>query len=73
MYILRSEKQDGSKLMFMPFEIVGICVWLWYFFQKHVVLQLISIYINSTVMLGPYVTDECLKQFFVCFPTLLRM
>ena len=27
MYILRTEKQDGSKLMFMPFEIVSICVW----------------------------------------------
>ena len=25
-YILRTEKQDGSKLMFMPFEIVSICV-----------------------------------------------
>ena len=27
MYILRTEKQDGSKLTFMPFEIVSICVW----------------------------------------------
>ena len=26
MYILRTEKQDGSKLTFMPFEIVSICV-----------------------------------------------
>ena len=25
--------QGGSKLMFMPFEIVRICVWLWYFFH----------------------------------------
>ena len=48
MYILRTEKQGGGKLMFMPFEIVSICVWLWYFFKKHVVLQLIHIYINST-------------------------
>ena len=48
MYILRTEKQGGSKLMFMPFEIVSICVWLWYFFQKHVILQLIHIYMNST-------------------------
>ena len=48
MYILRTEKQGGGKLMFMPFEIVNIFVWLWYLFQKHVVLQLIHIYINST-------------------------
>ena len=48
MYILRTEKQGGGKLMFMPFEIVSLCVWLWYFFQKHVVLQLIDIDINST-------------------------
>ena len=34
MYILRTEKQGGSKLMFMPFEIVSICVWLWYFFSE---------------------------------------
>ena len=26
--ILRTEKQDGSKLMFIPFETVSICVWL---------------------------------------------
>ena len=42
------KKQGGSKFMFMPFEIVSICVWLWYLFQKHVVLQLIHNYINST-------------------------
>ena len=48
MYILRTEMQGGGKLMFMPFEIVSICVWLWYFFQKHVVLQLIHNNINST-------------------------
>ena len=41
------KKQGGSKLMFMPFEIVSICVWLWYFFQKCVVLQLIHIFINN--------------------------
>ena len=27
LYILRTEKQDGSKRTFMPFEIVSICVW----------------------------------------------
>ena len=48
MYILRTEKEGGGTLMFMPFEIVSICVWLWSFFQKHVVLQLIYKYINST-------------------------
>ena len=47
MYISRTEKQGGSKLMFMPFEIVSICVWLWYFFQKHVP-QLVHNHINST-------------------------
>ena len=51
MYILRTEKQSGSKLMFMPFEIVSICVLLWYFFQKHVVLQLIHIYIKGFMSL----------------------
>ena len=57
--------------MLMPFEIVSICVWLWYFFQKCVVLQLIHIYINNT--LGLHVTNEGLEQLFVCFPTLRRM
>ena len=47
-YILRTEKQDRGKLMFMPFEMVSICVWLWYFFHKRVVLQLIHIDIKST-------------------------
>ena len=42
------KKHGGGKLMFMPFEIVSICVWLWYFFHKHVVLQLIHNYIDST-------------------------
>ena len=50
MYILRTEKQGGSQLMFMPFEIVSICVWLWHFFQKQVVLQLIHSKINSTCL-----------------------
>ena len=67
MYILRIEKQGGGKLMLMPFEIVCICAWLWYFFQKRVIMQLIHIYINCTC------SDECLEQFFVYFPTLLRM
>ena len=34
MYILRTEKQGGGKLMFMPFEIVSICVWLWYILRN---------------------------------------
>ena len=58
--------------MFMPFEIVSIRVWLWYCFQKHVILQLIHNYIKKH-MLGLHITDECLEQFFICFPTLLRM
>ena len=24
-------------------------------------------------MLGLHITDECLEQFFICFPNLLRM
>ena len=64
MYILRTEKQGGGKLMFRPFEIVYMCMAL-VLFQKHVVLQLIHNYINS--MLGLHITDECLEQFFICF------
>ena len=71
MYILRIEKQGGVKLMFMQFEIVSICVWFWYFYQKHV-LQLIHNNKNKH-MLGLHITNECLEQFFICFPTLLRM
>ena len=71
MYILRTEKQGGGKLMLMPFEIVSICAWLWYFFQKRVILQLI--HLHRLHMLRLHVTDECLEQVFVYFPTLLRM
>ena len=49
MYILRTVKQGGGKLMFMSFEIVSICVYgFGTFFQKRIVLQLIHIYINNT-------------------------
>ena len=36
MYILRTEKQGRSKLMFMPFDTVSIimCMALWYFFRN---------------------------------------
>ena len=47
MKISRTEKQGGSKLMFMSSEIVSICVYFDIFFQKPVVLQLIYIYINN--------------------------
>ena len=33
MYILRTVKLGGRKLMFTSFEIVSICVWLWYLFS----------------------------------------
>ena len=36
---LKDRKAGGGKLMVMSFEIVSICVWLWYSFQKRVVLQ----------------------------------
>ena len=47
--ILRTEKQGESKLMYMPlFEIVSIMCMALVLFQKHVLLQLIQIYINGT-------------------------
>ena len=72
MYILRREKQGGGKLMFMPFEVVSICVWLWYFFQKTCRTAAYS-HLHKYHMLGLHVIDVCLEQFFVCFPILLRM
>ena len=30
-------------------------------------------HLHKQHMLGLYVTDESLEQFFICFPTLLRM
>ena len=52
--------------MFMPFETVYMCMAL-VLFQKHVVLQLIHNYINST--LGLHITDECLEHsLFVFLP-----
>ena len=47
--------------MSIPLKIVSICALLWYIFQKHVVLQLIHIYINS-------ITDEC--SLFIFLPCL---
>ena len=34
--------------MFMPFEIVSLCVWLWYFFQK--LLGLNSILFDQSLL-----------------------
>ena len=67
MYILRTEKQGESKPMFMPFEIVSICVWLKFFFPEKCRTAAYSFTLKH--MLGLHVTDECLEQFFVCFPT----
>ena len=72
MYILRREKQGGSTLMFMSFEIVSICVWLWYFFSE-TCRTAAYLHLHKWHMLGLYVTDECLEQFFVCFLTVHRM
>ena len=72
MYILSTEKQVGSKLMFMPFEIVSICVWLWYFFSETCHTAANS-HLHKSHMLGLHVPDECLEQYFVYFPNLLRM
>ena len=72
MYILRTEKQGGDKLMYMPFEIVSICVWLWYFFSETCRTAAYS-QLHKQHMLGLQITDECLEQFFICFPTMLRM
>ena len=72
MYIVSTEKQDEDKLMFMPFEVVSICVWLWYFFSETCHTAANS-HLHKYHMLGLHVTDECVEQFFACFPTLLRM
>ena len=48
MYILRTKKQGGGKLMFMPFENSQYMCIAFVLFQKNVPLQLIHIYINST-------------------------
>ena len=72
MYILRTEKQGGGKLMVMPFEIVSICLWLWYFLSEICCTAAYS-HLHKQHMLRLHVTDECLEQFFVCFSTLLRM
>ena len=71
MYILWTEKQGGNKLMFMPFEIVSICVWLWYFSETFRTAA--YSHLHKKHMLGLHVDDECLEQFYVCFPTLFRM
>ena len=71
MSILRTEKQGGGKLMFMPFEIVSICVWLWYFSETCRTAAYSQL--HKQHMLGLQITDECLEQFFICFPTMFRM
>ena len=72
MCILRTEKQGGGKLMFTPFEIVSKCVKLCSFFSE-TCRTTAYLHLHKQHMLGPNVRDECLEQFFVCFPTLLRM
>ena len=64
MFILRTEKEGGGKLKFMPFEVVSICVWLWYFFSETCGTAAYS-HLHKKHMLGLHVTDECLEQFFV--------
>ena len=71
MYILRTEKQSGSKLMFMPFEIVSVCMALVLFSET--CRTAANSHLHKYHMLGLRVTDECLDKLFVCFPTLLRM
>ena len=72
MDILRTEKQSGGKLMFMPFELVSRCVWLWNFFSETCRTAAYS-HLHKLQMSGLNVTDECQEQLFVYFPTLLRM
>ena len=48
--------------MFMPFEIVSICVWLWYFFSEMCRTAAYS-NLHEYHMLGLHVTDKCLEQF----------
>ena len=72
LYILRPDKQSGGKLMVKPFEIVSICVWLLVLFSE-TCRTAGYLYLHKQHMLRLHVTDECLEQFFVSFPTLLRM
>ena len=53
MYISRTEKEDESKLMFMPFEIETSCAAAY----SHLYKQ---------QMLGLHVTVVCLEQSFIC-------
>ena len=70
--ISRAERQGGTcnKLISMPFEIFSVFVRLWWvflcFFQKHVILQITHIDINSTCE-GFHVTEECMRAVFL-FP-----
>ena len=64
MYISRPEKQGGSKLMFVPFEIVSIRVWLLYFFSEICCTAAYS-HLFKKHMLWLHVTDECLEQSFL--------
>ena len=53
--------------MFMPFKIVALVLFS-ETCQTAAYSQLHKLY-----MLGLHITDVCLEQFFICFPTLLRM
>ena len=72
MYILRTEKQGEGKLMFMPFEIVGICVNGFGTFSE-TCFSAAYLHLHKWHMLWLHITDECQEQLFVCVPTLLRM
>ena len=69
MYILSTEKQGVSKLMFLPFEIVSMALVLF----SETCRTAANSRLHKYHMLGLHVTDECLEQLFVCFPTLFRM
>ena len=58
--------------MVMPFEIVHYMCMALVLFSEMCRTAAYS-HLHKQHMLGLHVTDECLVQLFVCFPTLLRM
>ena len=68
---LKGRNAGWILLMFIPFEIVSICVQLLYFFSKTCLTAAYS-HLYGTCK-AFHVTGECLEQLFVCFPTLVRL
>ena len=59
--------------MFLPFEIISIRMCMDLVLFSETCHTAAYSHLHKKHMLWLHVTDECLEQFFVCFPTLLRM